>query len=60
VKQIPFYVVGEEDTRSEIDIPLKIRGDLSGIFNVQHTEMNAFSPERIRLLEATVVMIGAV
>ena len=52
VKKVPFYVVGEEDTRSEIDIPLKIRGELIGIFNVQHTEMNAFSPERIRLLEA--------
>jgi phosphoserine phosphatase RsbU/P len=52
VRKIPFYVVGEDDTRSEIDIPLKIRGELIGIFNVQHTEMNAFSPERIRLLEA--------
>jgi phosphoserine phosphatase RsbU/P len=52
VRKIPFYVVGEEDTRSEIDIPLKVRGQLMGIFNVQHTEMNAFSPERIRLLEA--------
>jgi phosphoserine phosphatase RsbU/P len=52
VRKIPFYVVGEEDTRSEIDIPLKIRGELIGIFNVQHIEMNAFSPERIRLLEA--------
>src|SRR5262245_28335063 len=52
VKKIPFYVVGEEDTRSEIDIPLKIRSELIGIFNVQHSEINAFSPERIRLLEA--------
>ena len=52
MKKVPFYVAGEEDTRSEIDIPLKIRGELIGIFNVQHTEMNAFSPERIRLLEA--------
>jgi phosphoserine phosphatase RsbU/P len=52
VRKIPFYVVGEEDTRSEIDIPLKIHGDLIGVFNIQHTTMNAFSPERIRLLEA--------
>jgi sigma-B regulation protein RsbU (phosphoserine phosphatase) len=52
VRKIPFYIVGEEDTRSEIDIPLKIRGELIGIFNVQHIEANAFSPERIRLLEA--------
>ena len=52
VRKIPFYVVGEEDTRSEIDIPLKTRGELIGIFNVQHVETNAFSPDRIRLLEA--------
>ncbi len=52
VRKIPFYVAGEEDTRSEIDIPLKIHGELIGVFNIQHTTMNAFSPERIRLLEA--------
>jgi len=52
VRKVPFYVPGEEDTRSEIDIPLKVRGELIGIFNVEHTEVNAFSPERIRLLEA--------
>jgi sigma-B regulation protein RsbU (phosphoserine phosphatase) len=52
VRKVPFYITGEEDTRSEIDIPLKIRGELIGIFNVQQTEINAFSPERIRLLEA--------
>src|SRR5262249_9731320 len=52
VRKVPFYISGEADTRSEIDIPLKVRGELIGIFNVQNTEMNAFSPERIRLLEA--------
>ena len=52
VKKIPFYVVGEEDTRSEIDIPLKVHGELIGVFNIQHTTMNAFSQDRIRLLEA--------
>ena len=52
VRKHPFYIAGEEDTRSELDVPLKVRGELIGIFNVQHTEINAFSPERIRLLEA--------
>lgn len=52
VRKNPYYVVGEEDTRSEVDIPLMVRGELIGIFNVQHTEMDAFPPERIRLLEA--------
>lgn len=52
VRKVPFYIVGEEDTRSEIDIPLKVRGELIGIFNIQHTSINGFSPERVRLLEA--------
>ena len=52
VRKIPFYIGGEPDTRSEVDIPLKIRDELIGVFNVQHVELNAFSPERIRLLEA--------
>jgi len=52
VRKNPYYIKGEEDTRSEIDIPLKVREELIGIFNVQHTSINAFSPERIRLLEA--------
>jgi len=52
VRKVPFYIAGEADTRSEIDIPLKVRGEFIGIFNIQSTEMNAFSSERIRLLEA--------
>src|SRR5262247_3315969 len=52
VRKVPFYIAGEADTRSEIDIPLKVREEFIGIFNIQSTEMNAFLPERIRLLEA--------
>jgi sigma-B regulation protein RsbU (phosphoserine phosphatase) len=52
VRKVPFYVEGEPETRSEIDIPLTIRGEVIGVFNLQHVETNAFSAERIRLLEA--------
>ena len=52
VRKVPFYVAGEQETLSEVDIPLTIRGELIGIFNVEHAEVEAFSPERIRLLEA--------
>ncbi|HEX7333217.1 MAG TPA: GAF domain-containing SpoIIE family protein phosphatase [Pyrinomonadaceae bacterium] len=41
-----------EPPRSKVDIPLQIRGELIGSFNFEHMETNAFSPERIRLLEA--------
>ena len=52
VRKNPYYIKGEEDTRSELDIPLKVRDEVIGIFNIQHTSINAFTPERIRLLEA--------
>lgn len=52
VRKVPFYIPGEEDTRSELDIPLTTHGELIGIFNIQNTAINGFSPERIRLLEA--------
>jgi len=48
----PYYQVSEESTRSELDIPLKIRGRLIGVFNFQHQEKNAFTDSRIQLLEA--------
>jgi sigma-B regulation protein RsbU (phosphoserine phosphatase) len=48
----PYYQVSEALTRSEIDIPLKVRGRLIGIFNAQHNEVAAFSASRIQLLEA--------
>jgi sigma-B regulation protein RsbU (phosphoserine phosphatase) len=58
VRKIPFYIGGEHDTRSEVDIPLKIRDELIGVFNLRHVEVNAFSPERIRLLEALAGHLG--
>lgn len=52
VRLDPYYQVSEEQTRSEVDIPLKVRGRLIGVFNAQHNEVNAFSDDRIRVLEA--------
>ncbi|RPI74354.1 MAG: GAF domain-containing protein [Ignavibacteriales bacterium] len=48
----PYYQVSEDSTRSEVDIPLKVNGELIGVFNIQHQEKNAFEPERIKLLES--------
>lgn len=52
VTKDPYYQVSEESTRSELDIPLKVRGRLIGVFNFQHQDLDAFPPERIQLLEA--------
>ncbi len=48
----PYYQVSEELTRSEVGIPLKVRGRLIGVFSTQHNEFDAFSTGRIQLLEA--------
>ena len=52
VKKDPYYQISEESTSSEIDIPLNIHGNIIGVFNVQDQKLNAFSEERIQLLEA--------
>jgi phosphoserine phosphatase RsbU/P len=52
VRVDPYYEISEESTLSELDIPLKCGGKLIGVFNIQHQEPNAFSPERIKLLES--------
>jgi sigma-B regulation protein RsbU (phosphoserine phosphatase) len=51
VSKNQYYQVSEESTKSELDIPLKVREKLIGVFNVQHQETHAFSAERIQMLE---------
>jgi sigma-B regulation protein RsbU (phosphoserine phosphatase) len=51
VRLDPYYVIGHPSTRSELDIPLLVRGRLIGVFDLQDTAVDAFSPGRIRLLE---------
>lgn len=48
----PYYQVSEPLTRSELDIPLKIRGELIGVFDVQTPDPDGFSQGRIQVLEA--------
>ncbi len=45
-------VKGDVEQSSEIDIPLLLHGESIGVFKIQHPRTSAFSPERIRLLEA--------
>jgi phosphoserine phosphatase RsbU/P len=52
VSKDKYYQVSEDSTKSEVDIPLKYHGRVIGVFNVQHSELDAFPPERIELLEA--------
>jgi phosphoserine phosphatase RsbU/P len=51
VRKEPAYIVSEESTRSELDIPLKVRGQIIGIFNTQHPEVDGFSASQRLALE---------
>ena len=44
----PYYQFGDERSRSELATSLIVGGRLIGIFDVEHTEIDAFSPARVR------------
>jgi sigma-B regulation protein RsbU (phosphoserine phosphatase) len=46
-----YYMACEKDTRSEVAIPLLVEGDLVGVFTASHCELDAFSPDQLRLLQ---------
>jgi phosphoserine phosphatase RsbU/P len=52
VRQNARYIACEASTLSELDIPLKVDGRVIGVFNAAHPELDAFSPERLQLLQA--------
>jgi len=51
VTRDPYYIACEQDTRSEVAIPLQRDGDLVGVFTASHCELNAFCPDQLRLLQ---------
>jgi sigma-B regulation protein RsbU (phosphoserine phosphatase) len=52
VRKDAYYVGCESDTLSEVGIPLLVSGRLVGVFTASHTEMDAFSRQQLRILEA--------
>jgi sigma-B regulation protein RsbU (phosphoserine phosphatase) len=58
VSRNPYYIVSEASTRSEVDIPIKSRGRLIGVFDAQHDDIDAFPPHRIQLLECLAGHLG--
>src|SRR5215475_6841406 len=52
VRLDPYYIACEPETRSELSIPMKIGGQVIGVFSVDHTEVDAFSENHRIVLEA--------
>ena len=51
VREDPFYIECEPGTLSELDIPLKVRGQVIGVFSTTWPELDAFPLEQRQLLE---------
>jgi sigma-B regulation protein RsbU (phosphoserine phosphatase) len=51
VRNDPFYIGCEEDTRSELDIPLISNGEVVGVFSANCSEVDAFNSEQRMLLQ---------
>jgi sigma-B regulation protein RsbU (phosphoserine phosphatase) len=51
VTRDPYYMACEPATRSEVAIPLQVESELVGVFTASHCELNAFSPEQLRMLQ---------
>jgi len=47
----PYYIRCENDTRSEVAIPLHVDGKLVGVFTASHNELDGFSPDQLWLLQ---------
>jgi phosphoserine phosphatase RsbU/P len=54
----PYYLACGEDIRSEVAIPLTVGGTLVGVFTASHTELDAFSPEQLRLFQGLCSHVG--
>lgn len=52
VSKDPHYIACEHGTNSELDIPLKVGDKVIGVFSVVHDELDAFSADQRRILEA--------
>ena len=48
----PYYCACEHDTKSELDIPLRIGSKVIGVFSAAHHEKDAFPSDQRHLLEA--------
>jgi sigma-B regulation protein RsbU (phosphoserine phosphatase) len=52
VRKDPYYIACEPDTLSEVTIPLKADGRVIGVLSVDHKELDAFSADQIKVLQA--------
>lgn len=52
VRRDPYYLACEPETLSEATIPLKAGGRFLGVLSVDHKEIDAFSSDQLKVLQA--------
>jgi sigma-B regulation protein RsbU (phosphoserine phosphatase) len=52
VRLDPYFIACEPDIRSEVSIPLKAGGEVTGVFTIDHNCVDAFSEDQIQVLQA--------
>ena len=54
----PYYIACQQETRSEVAIPLHVEGKLVGVFTASHQQLDAFDTDQLRLFQALCSHIG--
>lgn len=52
VRLDPYYQACEENTLSEVAIPLQVDGRLVGVMTASHADLDAFSADQLRIFQA--------
>jgi sigma-B regulation protein RsbU (phosphoserine phosphatase) len=48
----PYYIACEPNTRSEVNLPLKVCGEVIGVLSVDHHQTNAFTNDQLQVFKA--------
>ncbi len=52
VRLDPYYMACEENTLSEVAIPLQVDGELVGVLTASHPDLDAFPADQLRLFQS--------
>lgn len=52
VRQDPYFIACEPNTRSSVTIPLKAAGQILGVLSIDHDCVNAFSSNQLAVIQA--------
>jgi phosphoserine phosphatase RsbU/P len=58
VRLDPYYMACEENTLSEVAIPLQVDGELVGVLTASHADLDAFPADQLRLFQGLGSHIG--